>query len=130
MVRTDPERLKIVKKATLIMITVKSAYDRSKNKSLFFYLVGDLVDRHFPHDTSFNNECGLALLVLTFNLVAYNFKVSIFSITHNQKVLSFTEDIEGFDVTLRRVPLEDFQHNKLLDLGSSLLSEKKVNIFT
>lgn len=91
----------------------------------FFYLVGDLVDRHFPHDTSFNNECGLALLVLTFNLVAYNFKVSIFSITHNQKVLSFTEDIEGFDVTLRRVPLEDFQHNKLLDLGSSLLLEKK-----
>jgi len=53
--------------------------------------------------------------------VAYNVKVSIFSITHNQKVLIFTEDKEGFDVTLRRVPLEDFQHNKLLDLGSSLL---------
>lgn len=60
-------------------------------------------------------------------------KFPFFSITHNQKVLSFTEDIEGFDVTLRRVPLEDFQHNKLLDLGSSLLSgktKKRVNIFT
>lgn len=68
-----------------------------EEKKLKSYLGGDLVERHFPHETIFNNERNRILLVLIFNLD-----------------------------TLRRVLLDTFQHIKLLDLGSSLLQNQSI----
>lgn len=55
----------------------------NKTKTAYLYnLEGDASGKHFPHETSFHNECNRTFLVLTFNRRIYISNVSIRNLTN------------------------------------------------